>query len=206
MHHSSHRVRFHQRGIVLVASLLLLIVVTIMALSIFRSFGGQEKIAGNTREKQRALQAAVSAEQFAEWWIAAQSNAPVAVSQDAAAAIAIKCTVLLDANQGQAQICNNTLASNNILVTQVPWTVGGAPGTPIGMAYNPPTMSVPGSPCAANCVSTDTYYARPRFYVADMGQFGRFGELYQVDAYGYGLTSNSISEVESTVVITCIVC
>jgi len=206
MQHSSQRVHSHQRGIVLVASLLLLIVVTIMALSIFRSFGGQEKIAGNTREKQRAVQAAVSAEQYAEWWIGAQSNAPVAVSQDAAAAITIKCTGLLDANLGKAQICNNTLASNNIAVTSVPWTIGGVAPSPIGVAYNPPTMSVPGIPCAANCVSTDTYYDRPRFYVADMGQYGRFGELYQVDAYGYGLTSNSISEVESTVVITCIVC
>ena len=35
----------------------------------FRSFGMQEKIAGNMREKQRALQAAVSAEQYAEWWL-----------------------------------------------------------------------------------------------------------------------------------------
>ena len=57
---------------VLVSSLLLLIVVTIIALSMFRSFGIQEKIAGNMREKQRALQAAVSAEVYAEVWL--QSN------------------------------------------------------------------------------------------------------------------------------------
>ncbi len=64
------KLRFAQTGIVLVSSLLLLLVVTIMALSIFRSFGIQEKIAGNTREKQRALQGAISAQQFAESWIA----------------------------------------------------------------------------------------------------------------------------------------
>ena len=51
--------RSHQRrkegGIVLISSLLLLLIVTVMALSMFRSFGVQEKIAGNMREKQRAL-------------------------------------------------------------------------------------------------------------------------------------------------------
>ena len=64
---------------VLISSLLLLIVVTIIALSMFRSFGIQEKIAGNTREKQRALPAAVSAQQFAEWWLSnnGATSAPV---------------------------------------------------------------------------------------------------------------------------------
>ena len=55
-----HIYKRSQSGIVLVSSLLLLLVVTIMALSIFRSFGIQEKIAGNTRDKQRALQVAMS--------------------------------------------------------------------------------------------------------------------------------------------------
>ena len=40
-----------------------------MALSMFRSFGIQEKIAGNMREKQRAVAAAVSAEVYAENWL-----------------------------------------------------------------------------------------------------------------------------------------
>ena len=36
-----------QRGVALVTSLLLLVIITILALSMFRSFGTQEKIAGN---------------------------------------------------------------------------------------------------------------------------------------------------------------
>ena len=39
-----------QGGLVLVSSLLLLLVVTILAVAIFRSFGIEEKIAGNQRE------------------------------------------------------------------------------------------------------------------------------------------------------------
>jgi len=59
----------HTRGMVLVTALLMLIVVTILALAMFRSFGLDEKIAGNLREKQRALSAAETAEQYAEYWL-----------------------------------------------------------------------------------------------------------------------------------------
>jgi len=38
-------------GVALISSLLLLLIITILALSMFRSFGTQERIAGNLREK-----------------------------------------------------------------------------------------------------------------------------------------------------------
>jgi len=77
-----------QRGVALVTSLLLLVIITILALSMFRSFGTQEKIAGNLREKERALHAANSAVQYAEWWLTRTNNT---------AAGAIACTVSLAA-------------------------------------------------------------------------------------------------------------
>src|SRR5271170_6586387 len=91
--------RSEQRGVVLVSSLLLLLVVTIIALAMFRSFGIQERIAGNMREKQRALQAAVSAQTYAEQWLIgnAATSAPVV------------CNALLNANALQGQICSNQL-------------------------------------------------------------------------------------------------
>ena len=82
---STCRVRHLQRGVVLVSSLLLLLVVTIMALSMFRSFGIQEKVAGNMREKQRALQAAESAQEFAEQWLIANSSTTASESCPTAA-------------------------------------------------------------------------------------------------------------------------
>ena len=75
--------RPRQRGIVLISSLLLLLVITILALAMFRSMGLSEKISGNVREKERALHAAVVAEQYAEWWLSSSVNssqAPVACS------------------------------------------------------------------------------------------------------------------------------
>ena len=111
--------RSHQRrkegGIVLISSLLLLLIVTVMALSMFRSFGVQEKIAGNMREKQRALQVALSTQQYAEWWLANQSSAPRAVALGVASAADVQCAApvlqAVAAGAFNGQICLNNLAS-----------------------------------------------------------------------------------------------
>ncbi len=178
-----------QRGMVLITSLLLLIVVTIIALSMFRSFGIQEKIAGNMREKQRALQAAVSAEVYAENWLIDNSTlgAPV------------PCTNLLSANIGQGQICANTLPTVVTDVTSLPWQIGGAS---VGVTYLPPGMSVSTTTAfsAAN-VANPTYFGTPTFYISDMGVSADPnipGEVYQVDAAGFGGNGNTVAEIEST--------
>ena len=58
-----------QTGMVLVTTLLLLIVITILALAMFRGTGLDNRIAGNVLDKQRALQAADSAQEYAEQWL-----------------------------------------------------------------------------------------------------------------------------------------
>jgi type IV pilus assembly protein PilX len=188
--------RYSQRGMVLISSLLLLIVVTIIALSMFRSFGIQEKIAGNMREKQRALSAAVSAQQYAESWL--MNNATSASVQCVAG--------VLNGNVGQGQICNTNTALKNVLpggdVTTVPWTIGGAQ---VGVTYLPTGMSVSTttSYSAAN-VANPTYYGTPTYYISDMGaSFDPSipGEIYQIDAYGYGGAAGTVAEVESTYVV-----
>ena len=206
MHHIVPRSRLlertSQRGIVLISSLLLLLVVTIMALSIFRSFGMQEKIAGNMRDKQRALQAAVSTQQYAEWWIANASNAPAAVSNGVAAAADINCTALVDANLGVGQLCLNSLLTAAGIQNAAQWP---GSGFGIGVQYTPQGLNYTGAD--NNLQVQDIYFARPRFYISDMGTTasGR-GEVYQVDAYSYGVSSSSVAVVESTVQVSCIVC
>lgn len=189
-----------QRGIILVTSLLLLIVVTLMALSIFRSFGIQEKIAGNMREKQRALQAAVSTENYAEWWIQNLSLAPAAVSNNTNSSAAKACTAtVINANTaaGNVLICNNTMASLGITASAVPWSAGAT--------YRPVGMNVSG--LTTNTGVADVYYQSPGFYIYDVGAVtssnGQNGELYQVDAFSYGLNGNTVAVVESTVQVVC---
>lgn len=200
MQFSRHSSRSGQHGVVLISSLLLLLVVTIMALSMFRSFGMQEKIAGNVREKQRALQAATSAQQYAEWWLANQSGAVYAVSQGSAAYADSVCTATaIDANNGTPQIC--TTATSLAVIsgnTAALWPTNA--GT-VGAAYTPPNMNVSTSSAA------NYYPVRPHFYITDLGTLasGR-GESYLIDAYGYGLTNTAIAVVESNVAVVCIVC
>ena len=179
-----------QRGMVLISSLLLLLVVTIIALSMFRSFGIQEKIAGNMREKQRALSAAVLAEEYAENWLDNGGNATSA---------SVVCSTLLNANVGQGQICSNKLPLSVTDLTSVPWTIGGAP---VGVSYVPPTMQISTTTAvSAASLANPTYYGTPTFYISDMGASADPtipGEIYQIDAVGYGGNSNTVAEVEST--------
>lgn len=195
----TQQLRFRQSGIVLVSSLLLLLIVTVMAVSIFRSFGMQEKIAGNSREKQRALQAAVGVGNYGEWWIANGSNIPLAVAAGAATTAATTCSAVIDANTSYSsvQVCSNTMASAGISPTTVPWTVG--------TAYAPSTMNIGST--VTNTAVIDSYPQKPMFYVTDLGPVATgSGELYQVDAFSYGLTTFAVAVVESTLAVTCGTC
>jgi type IV pilus assembly protein PilX len=178
--------RHSQRGVVLVSSLLLLLVVTIMALSMFRSFGIQEKIAGNMREKQRAMQAAETAEQFAETWL----------TSNAAGTAPVVCSSQLSANAGLGQICSNKLwLAIPTYLTALPWQIGAAP---VGVTYLPTGMTV-GTSSAANVAAT--YFGAPTFYISDAGVSADPnvpGEVYQIDAVGYGGNGNTAALVEST--------
>ena len=175
-----------QRGMALISSLLLLVVVTILALSMFRSFGVEEKIAGNVREKQRALHAAESAQQYAEHWLASGN-----------ATFGAGCTALLNANLGQGQICSTPLANNiRTAIATLPWPALGVTYNPVANAANAGgVMNVTG----AGGGQPNTYYATPQFYIYDAGpsKDGQ-GELYQVDALGYGANPNAAAIVEST--------
>ena len=176
-----------QRGVALISSLLLLIIITILALSMFRSFGTQEKIAGNLREKDRALHAAASAQQYGEWWLTQGNNA---------ASGAVTCVAgTLNANLGQGQICNQTPLQAGWFVTQVGTTFPTA-GWATQVQYVPPTMGVPG---VAGPNGDPPYFAAPGFYISYRGVAGDgAGVAYQIDAYGYGSTAGTVAVVEST--------
>lgn len=181
-----------QRGVALISALLLLVIITILALSMFRSFPTQEKIAGNVREKERAFHAANSALQFAEFWLMANvGTGEIACGTQAA---------LLNGNLNEGQICSNALyalppAPPGLVadVRIVPWTVGGAP---IGTQYTPNGMNLQGGVQAT--ANDATYVLPPVYYIADLGPAGDAqGEAYQIDAYAYGGSTSTVAVVES---------
>jgi type IV pilus assembly protein PilX len=171
---------------VLVASLLLLLIVTIMAVSMFRSSGVQERIAGNMREKQRALQAATTAQQYAEWWLTQNGNAATAP---------VVCNALLDANLNQGQICSNRLSTalgGPANVGNIPWQIAGVD---VGVLVKPPGMNV------VAAAAWNTYAISPRFYISDIGPSADAlvpGEVFEIDAVGYGGANTTAAVVEST--------
>jgi type IV pilus assembly protein PilX len=165
-----------QGGMVLITSLLLLIVVTILAVGMFRSFGLDEKIAGNVREKHRALNAAETAEQYAEWWLSSGNGSN-----------GINCTTMVTASVGQ--VCSNVMT--NAGSVPLPWGVG--------VSY------APGAPTAMNITTAGgagAYYYSPTFYISYLGVSpSGLGAVYQIDAAGYGGSPDTAAVVESTYLV-----
>ena len=172
-----------QRGMVLVTALLMLVVVTLLAVSMFRSFGLDEKIAGNVREKQRALSAAETAEEYAEWWLA-----------NGLAAAPVACSVPVSSTVGQ--VC--TAASTaTIDFTSLPWAAR------VNYAY---------APNAATTMPTSGpsfYSQRPAYSITFLGSTPT-SNMYQIDAVGYSGSTDTAAVVEATYALsisnTCLSC
>jgi type IV pilus assembly protein PilX len=182
-----------QGGIVLISSLLLLLVITILALAMFRSMGLSEKIAGNVREKERALHAAVVAEQYAEWLI---SSGNIPLTQ-------VTCSTTGAANNtfyNQAHVCANGInpVGAQYNPQTLPWTDGS--GNNLGVTYTLPSVNGVQMFLTANNGSlSNTYYKAPAFYIQYMGVAADGGGVvFKVDAVGYGGSPLSVAVVEST--------
>ena len=171
-----------ERGMALMSAMLLLLVTTILAMAMFRSFGLSERIAGNTREKQRALHSAESAQTAAEWWLTANSGGNLSMGQTCASGTVM---TLSPTSTTPPQICTNALAS----VTTVPWS-SYVSYTPNGMLAGTGTVGTAGD-----------YVSAPAFYIQFIpGSFGYHQTLtsysYLIDATGVGGNNNSAAVVE----------
>jgi type IV pilus assembly protein PilX len=165
------------RGFILVIGLLFLVVLTLLSLSMFRSFGLQERIAGNTRDKQRALEAAQSALQYGEWWL----------TQDARGT-GTACNSVVDAGTANAMhVCSNALANPATL----PWATAR-------VDYAPPDMTF-ASGGGVTSGGDIKYQAKPGLYVSFLGMsLDGQGQLYQVSAFGYEGNADTAAIVQST--------
>jgi type IV pilus assembly protein PilX len=172
-----------QNGMVLVTALLLLIVVTLLAVGMFRSFGLDEKIAGNVREKQRALSAAETAEQYAEYWLANGNSS-----------IGVACSSTVTASIGQ--ICSTAPSSVTNVVNGL-WQ--NSSGASVGVTYTPTVQTAMNVTTAGGL---GTYYYQPAFYITYLGITANgLGKLYQIDAVGYGGSADTVAVVESTYLV-----
>jgi Tfp pilus assembly protein PilX len=101
-------------------------------------------------------------------------------------------------NINGVQICSNTLPTVVTDVTQVPWLIGGAAA---GATYTPAGMIISTTPVNNVLIPNPSYFKAPTFYISDLGASADPsipGEIYQIDAVGYGGNSNTAAVVEST--------
>ena len=188
------QIRSKQAGMALVTALLLLLVLTMLGVGMFRSFGLQERIAGNTRERQRALHAASVGQSYAEWWLTANKGANAQQGGDCSTQ-----GVITVSSSTPPSICTNAL-SNPV---SVPWTNA--------VSYTPPN-STSGSLAymstgSSNAGNTDNYYYAPNFYIQWVSGFydktsGAAVNNYLVDADGYAGTSTTAAVVESSFTVS----
>jgi type IV pilus assembly protein PilX len=174
------------RGMVLVTTILLLVVVTLLALAMLRGVGLETRIAGNVMDKQRALQAATSSEYYAEQWLVSNAS-PNSMTV---------CSSATFTTTASPEICSNTLAlsTDALSAAVVPWNIGGSP---IGYSYNP----VVGTSNLFNTSGgANSYASAPTVYIADLGPDATYANTtdYQVDAWSYGGGTGTVAVVEST--------
>ena len=188
-----HSVR-HSRGMVLITSLLLLVVVTLLALAMFHGVGLEFRIAGNNMDKQRSLQAAESAQEYGEQWLMA--NAP----QDygAAEVWGIPCAAANFTSSVTAPVmCSNSLEStlSGGNVGAVPW---GGSGASLGVSYTPSGLT------ASSSGGQNTVALMPVVYLSRLGyDLGTPNSLdFTIDAWSYGGSANTVSVVESVYRVT----
>ena len=186
------------RGFVLIASLLLLLVMTLIALAMFHSFGIQELVAGNVREKQRSLQSALDAEQYAEIWLTAPGNIlSNTVVCDGSTPIGLQPYTTTSV----PYICLNPISSD-INVTTVPWKIGT---TEVGFSFFPGPASGTGDMTISTGGGLNTYYQVPRFYIGLLSSSATQA-VYRIDAWNWGGTPNTASVVEANYTVICGTC
>jgi type IV pilus assembly protein PilX len=158
---------------------------TLLAITMFRSYGSQQKIAGNTREKERSFQAAESALQYGEWWLSLGSG-----------------------GTGVACTTDVTVASTNDMrtcTTALP-TIGDPTSWPGSLFYVPPSLKVQagGGTATDGSGNIDINYSKsPELYITYLGLSpdGR-QMLYSVTSAGYGGSTDTTTVVQSTYAVS----
>lgn len=179
----------------LIASLLLLIVMTLLALAMFHSFGIQELVAGNVREKQRALQSALAAEQYAEIWLTSPGNV-LTNTVDCSTV-----TLVTYTSTSVPYICLKPISSV-VTVTSVPWKISGAE---VGFQFFPGSATGTGDMTVSTTGGINAYYQVPRFYIGLLSSTASQA-VYRIDAWNWGGTTNTAAVVEANYTVICGTC
>jgi len=174
-HTPSKLLQRQQRGVALVVSLVVLLLMTIVGLSIMRGNIFSEKSAGNTRDKQRAFHAAQDALLYGEWWL---SNAGGDISTKTCSTTSAPTAL---------QVCGYDPGPNTTNISGIQWYTY----TPTYMQAQAAGNSNNGGLVTAGSSTSDILYSKyPGIYINCMTCTGvplSTGQvLYRITAIGYG--------------------
>lgn len=171
------------------AAILILLVITILGMAMFRGYGMQQLIGGNTRDKSRAFHAAMAGQNYAEWFLTGNDGANAATTATCAT------PVIPAVSTGVAMVCSNVIPTT---VSQ-PDTWGG------GFSYQPTGMSTTSG-------QLGSYAQLPQFYISALGsptggpayksKIGQTQAMFQIDAAGWGGTPQAVAVVESSYIVS----
>lgn len=170
--------RERQRGYLMVVSMLIILLITVMSISMAKSFFQEEGMASNVREKSRSFAAAQAGLRYAEW--IATRNGLV---------------------QGGNCVTSGVLATTSIC-NAAPISSASYGGAPLQAYWVVPAFPAATAPAPTTTPTLDSYYALPGVYIWWEGS-NAGAAVYQITAFGYGGTSDSMSEVQSTLNVTC---
>ena len=186
----AHRVRRRMdvggdRGIVLIAALAVLLMLTLLSIGMFRSLGLGGRIAGNTREKAHAFETAQSALQAGESWLASGS-----------ATAAVPCNGV----SSVPEVCSSPIPQQTFY--SAPWSFGTIfvpPSVTVNGVTSSEVTTVPGSSGTLPQTQATYLYADPQYYIAVLGPdpANANATLYQVTALGYGGNPSAVAVVQS---------
>jgi type IV pilus assembly protein PilX len=193
-----------QSGFILFITLIFTLLISILGISMMKSFGTLEEISGSFREKSRANEAAQSAIYYAEWWL-------LSSSQSAAVNAACASTPLATTPSTSPIICSNPLLNTgsvfdpNITYISDSTTAGMVNPWSAYNIYIPLNMN---SNTAGGVDSNkmSNYFRYPIFYIQKLGTpsvTSKSGSTYYlITAMGFGGNKNDISVIQSVYALT----
>jgi type IV pilus assembly protein PilX len=174
-----------QRGVVLIAALAVLLMLTLLSVSMFRSFGLEERITGNSREKAHAFYAAQTALQYAE-----QQLLSPTLGQP------VTCGASISYVAGSLTVCDAATTPSQASEVSPTNITGQWAAVSGSTAYSLPSSFS----TASTSAGTSTYlYAPPQYVVGYLGPDPSTpgGYLYSVTALGYGANAAASAVVTS---------
>lgn len=158
-----------QAGLALVSALLMLIIITLLGVSLFLGVGLQQKAAGNSMEKTRALEVVQSITTATERWLDVNSQRLAPVT------------------------CSSTVSEFRLCISP-PTT----PANPESWANSGATQVSLDQVSINAGGGTNTYAKTPAVWVTYLGRATMgSGNLYEIDAQAYGGNANTVAVVQA---------